>query len=336
MKRVPIIFCLSIALSIGAQEAMPPDVQQSTPRALAFLARQQQPDGSFTGFDETSPRGLPAALALLAFLSNGHTPTEGRYALTVHNGIDYLVRYFPEDEDFGRSDGSGTRGQALITIALSQACGTDHDRNQRQQIRAMLGRALTTIVKAQDPGSGGWATDGRGPPQLQATALMVLALRSLDDAGIPTPPQTMTRAAEFARSCLAKDGRGFVERGAGQATPLSTATGIIVLLSTGAAKPADLNESLNVLAGKRFDPNAADGLTSIYLGAVAARLCGGPGFAGAWNPLRDVFQSKLKQSEDGSWLPPHAPPIGTGAVEATSLAVMTLTMPNRVLPLYGR
>jgi hypothetical protein len=336
VKTLVLMICLVLALSSGAQETMPPDVQQSVSRALAYLSRQQQPDGSFTGFDETSPRGLPAALALLAFLSNGHTPTEGRYALTVHNVIDYLVRYFPEDEDFGRSDGSGTRGQALITIALSQACGTDHDRNQRQQIRAMLGRALTAIVKAQDPQTGGWAMDGRGPPQLQATALMVLALRSLDDAGIPAPPSTTTRAADFARSCLAKDRRGFVERGAGQPTPLSTSAGVIVLLSSGAAKPADWTEALGASAKKGFDPNAPDALTSIYLGAVAARLCGGAGFGAAWNPLRDVFQSKLKQSEDGSWLPPHAPPIGTGAVEATSLAVMTLTMPNRVLPLYGR
>jgi hypothetical protein len=333
MRPIALILCLAVAFSSAAQDMIRPDVQQAVARGLAYLARQQQSDGSFTGFDETGPRGLPAALALIAFLSHGHTPAEGRYALTVHNTIDYLVRYLPEDEDFGKSDASGTRGQAFITIALSQACGTDHDRNQRQQIRAMLGRAAATIAKAQDK-SGGWPMDGKGAPNLQATALMTLALRSLDDAGVPIPPTAMPSAAAFARSCATKDARAFADRGA-QPTATSTASAVITLLCAGPAKPAELTDALGLLVEKRADENA-DPFISIYLCATAARLANGPTFPAAWNPLRDTLQAKLKQADDGSWLPTKPPAIGTGAVESTSLAVMTLAIPYRLLPLYGR
>jgi hypothetical protein len=97
-----------------------------------------------------------------------------------------------------------------------------------------------------------------------------------------------------------------------------------------------MTEAMGVVVEKRVDENATDAFTSVYLCAAAAKLSGGATFGAAWNPLHDLLQSKLKQGEDGSWLPPRAPAIGTGAVESTALGVMAMGMPWRVLPLYGK
>jgi hypothetical protein len=57
-------------------DAVTPAVQASVLRGLSYLARQQQPDGSFTGLDEPGPRIAPAAEVMLAYLS---AATPGRW-----------------------------------------------------------------------------------------------------------------------------------------------------------------------------------------------------------------------------------------------------------------
>ena len=94
------LFYVSLAMLLGcsihaafAAEYEPPadDVlteeewqalDQSVEKGLAWLASQQQPDGSFP----TMPFGQPGVTALceLAFLSHGHVPDEGEYGERLH------------------------------------------------------------------------------------------------------------------------------------------------------------------------------------------------------------------------------------------------------------
>ena len=336
------IVCILVLLRGAAlvanpiEEAFPPLLDVAVARGLDDLARQQQADGSFTAFDEPGPRMLPAAQALLAFLSAGQVPAVGRHALVVRNAVDFIVRQLPEDGEFGRADASGPFGQAMITIALAEVYGLQTDAIQRLPIRDALDKALKAILKSQDvrndPMSGGWAIEGNGEGDLVATLWMVLSLHSLRDAGLDVPREPMGRAAAFARACRKRDPRGFSNRGAGP-TPVSNAAGMAILRLAERGGVEGLKPPAT-LPAERSPEEAADLYGSIYAITLAAMLTDDPGWMARWKSTRDLLLPK--QMEDGSWFPTRAPQFGLGTVGATSTAVMTLAMPYRLLPLYGR
>src|SRR5262249_15908381 len=60
---------------------------------LAWLARQQKPDGSWQ-FDGSSIEDVIAStgMALLPFLAAGETHKRGKYQMTVKKGLEFLVK----------------------------------------------------------------------------------------------------------------------------------------------------------------------------------------------------------------------------------------------------
>jgi hypothetical protein len=58
-------------------------------RALRWLASQQNADGSFPTMDNGQP-GV-TSLCLMAFLSHGHVPGDGRYSKPLEQAADYIV-----------------------------------------------------------------------------------------------------------------------------------------------------------------------------------------------------------------------------------------------------
>src|SRR5438874_11713416 len=93
-------------------------VDESLSRALAFLAKEQNADGSFAS---DGPKVAVTGLALMSFLACGHTPDVGRYGNVLRAATDYLSKAVPEDGYVGRVDGSRMYGQGIVTLALAEA-----------------------------------------------------------------------------------------------------------------------------------------------------------------------------------------------------------------------
>ncbi len=336
-----LIFRLLHSPSLSAaplDDHYPPALDRAVLKGLDFLARQQQADGSFTGLDEQGPRIAPAAQALLAFLSAGQTPVAGRHALATRNAIDFIVRQLPDDGDFGRADGSGLIGHAHITLALASAYGLDPDAARRPSIKEALKKSLAFILATQDarpePRAGGWREGGGGGEgKLVATLWMVLSLKSLQDAELNVPREALHHAAAFVRECGKRNPTAFANRD-GDPTPQSNAAGIAVLLLIESDGNLPMKGPAKFLLEHRVPEDAADFLPDTYITALAAMLSGDPTASASWKPTRDLLVNK--QTEEGSWYPPRQPPVGLGTVAATSNAVMTLAMPYRLLPMYGR
>src|SRR5512138_2799434 len=107
MIRHCLLSLLCVLATSPAMAATPPAPEPASPavtdaasvdraidRGLAFLARQQAPDGAF---EATGPRLATCALSFMSFLAAGHTPDVGRYGLVVRQATDCLVREAPED-----------------------------------------------------------------------------------------------------------------------------------------------------------------------------------------------------------------------------------------------
>ena len=59
-------------------------------RALAYLNRTQEEDGSWRGGGQNN--AAITGLAVMAFLSAGHVPGEGRYGETIEKGVDAVLK----------------------------------------------------------------------------------------------------------------------------------------------------------------------------------------------------------------------------------------------------
>src|SRR5262245_12857020 len=109
LKCQPFVCWLMISLSIPARAAdeisvdlVPPRLEAAIDRGLSFLQQHQNADGSF---GEGAWRTGETGLALLAFLSAGHTSEIGPYGQTVRKAIDYVVRLNPAGGYFGSEGG---------------------------------------------------------------------------------------------------------------------------------------------------------------------------------------------------------------------------------------
>ena len=97
---VPVRFLLALAAMLltccgrgvtaptKMEDEIPPRLDAAVARGLAFLARQQNADGSFEG---GAPKVAMTGLAVLAFLGAGETPGLGKHGLVVHNSIEFLL-----------------------------------------------------------------------------------------------------------------------------------------------------------------------------------------------------------------------------------------------------
>ena len=82
-----------ILLMVGATEAVAAPkrepVDEAIDRALESLRRSQEPDGAWRDGTRKSPAAT--GLCLMAFLSAGHVPGEGRHGEAVQKAVDSLA-----------------------------------------------------------------------------------------------------------------------------------------------------------------------------------------------------------------------------------------------------
>src|SRR4051812_31150949 len=135
--------------ALTAQEApvaLPEALDASVARATEYLAKQQNPDGSFGGGEY---KVAVSGLSVMAFLACGHTPGAGRYGLVVRGGVDFLLAQSQPDGYYGKTHDKGMYDQGIVTLALAEAYGVEPDEGRRQRMHAELTKAVKVILDAQ-------------------------------------------------------------------------------------------------------------------------------------------------------------------------------------------
>src|SRR5262245_21863685 len=122
--------------------------------ALDYLAKSQNPDGSWTsgrGFGGGGAR-YPAitGLCVMAFLSAGHVPGEGKYASAIENGIRFVTGSQQGNGLFaGAQFGPTTMySHGICTLMVAVVIGLMPDRRQAGTLRRQLENAVKLIRHA--------------------------------------------------------------------------------------------------------------------------------------------------------------------------------------------
>jgi hypothetical protein len=331
----------------------PPRVEEAVERGLAYLVKQQRPDGSFDfdprreAKDTDGPRHKAAftGLALLAFLSAGHTPDVGRYGIAVRGALDYLTAAVPADGYVGQADGSRMYGQAIVTLALAQAAGVEPIPTKRTAEGAALRRLVAVLLRAQnvtkpEASAGGWRYTPDAPDSdLSLSGWCALALRAAQDAGVEVPNDSLARAVEFVARCAVKKG-GFSYQPGGAAQSGTTGTGVLCLFLLEPEPRPAARDGLRYLSDHPIDDGARYPYYGFYYATQAAWQAGDD----VWSSVsKQTVERLLKaQSPDGGWPAKDFPGMDAGKIAEpgriyrTTMAVLTLTVPYRLLPIYQR
>jgi hypothetical protein len=324
---------------------------------LKWLARRQLKDGSWS-FDHTECKecqeggcSQPGALkecyngatafALLAFLGGGHTHQKGDYQKVVKQGLDALLRrgrMTPEGLDLrGRVVANeGMYVQGIATIALCETAALTKDSRYSKPAY----QAVRFILAAQDPKGGGWRYDVRQPGDTSVVGWQVMALKSAQNGKIKVPSSAFKLVDKFLDSVQGEKGAlyGYTSapRTSSEASPTLTSVGLLCRMYMGwDQKTPALEKGVAYLDQMKPSPN------NMYYNYYATQVLhhwGGEEWK-RWNEvMRDhLVRTQVKEGpEAGSWdlTDPHGG--AGGRLYQTCLAIMTLEVYYRHLPIYHR
>ncbi len=327
------------------------DSELAVARGLAWLDKKQNKAQGNWIYDGTSKGDTIAAtgMCLLPFLAAGQTHIKPRdakggkdankYQRTVETGLKYIIAHQLPSGTFRGS--SGMYSHAIAAVALCEAYGMTGDKS------LLLGparAAIAYIIKAQ-ASNGSWGYSAGNAGDTSIVGWQIQALKSAQMCKeIVVPDATFKKASEF----LDRVAKGSLKSQYGYTTPDTarpslSAVGLLCRYYTGWGPnhPGFQDGVKKYMTTWMPMPNRFD-MYYYYYATQVTHFHEGEAWHKDWNPkMRDLLiQLQVPQTNKdlgGSWdadrgmIGSHCGRLGT-----TALAVLTLEVYYRHLPLYKR
>lgn len=311
------------------------EVEAAISRGLQFLTRTQNPDGSWrsAGRRGSYPTAM-TALAGMALLGEGSTPTRGEYWLNVRRAMSFLMASAQSDGliTVPAEEGRSMYGHGFSTMFLAQTYGMEEDAKRQRELHGVLTRAVRLVARSQSR-AGGWLyTPESSGDEGSVTVTQIQALRACRNAGITVPIAVIEKSIKYIHNSANPDGsiRYSVSSGGGGRAPI-TAAAVAVLYNAGRYDDPIAEKALAY--AKRTLPIHGSGnghhyYAQLYL-AQSLYQKGGED----WDEYFAKMSAWLlkQQSRDGSWNGD-----GVGTVYGTSIALTILQLPYSYVPIYQR
>lgn len=301
-----------------------PEGRRAIDSGLAYLARTQNADGSWN----TAGYGKATAvtgLAGLALMSDGNLPSRGKYGDNVSKALDYVLKSAQPSGllEYGLPH-HAMYSHAYSTLFLAEAWGT----TGRADIRDKLKNAVDLIIATQNR-EGGWRYEPKvADADLSVTITQIVALRAAANAGIAVPRETIDNALAYMRRCERPDGGYAYQASGGPSGVARTGAAILCYQLAGESGTPEIAKALNWLEAHRAD-NERFYFYGRYYTAQGIHLLGGSRWPAWFSFISDDLIRR--QRPDGSW-----PTSTEDGIQATSMAILVLTIPNGYLPIYQR
>lgn len=359
-----------VARTSNLSSALPPGewtrVEASVDKGLEWLAGQQAEDGRFPSAEAAQP--AVTSMAIMAFLSRGHIPGQGRYGKQLTHAIDFVLAtqrrrgYFsllpvtPPAQHMSPSQ-TVTYNHSIAGLMLGEVYGmTSGEQSKRIEsaIRNALAyhREVQVRVKKAKGDIGGWRYGYPESPEassdMSVTGWALMFLRSARNAEFEVPKHFFDEGLDFVERCHEADTTQ-QEKGVFRYRPLisapkenpqitlaNTASAMLTLILGGRLHHAGLADGVRWFRSRDYPKPWQYGyfyLGSYYSSQAMAQVGGD-----TWNQVFPQIAANLleEQAEGGEW------PLGTGrerdfgSTYTTSLAVLALTPALQLLPIYQR
>ena len=302
---------------------MDKETKQAVNRALRFLARKQDADGSW---GNTAITGF----ALLAFMANGHVPNQGDYGKVVSKGVQHLLTCARDDGYLVGSRGGNMYCHGMATLALTQVYGMTGD----EDVKKVTKKAIDLIIKTQNQ-EGGWRYDPSPTgADISVTIMQVMALRGAKDSGLHVPDKTMADSIKYINRCRDARSGGYryqpYSSGPGFAR---TAAGVCVLQLCGEYEAEDIKKAVEYM--ERAGEDRGHYWYGHYYAAHALNQVGGEVWERYYKRMRDLLLSPGYQRATGEWYDARRE-AAYGPAYQTSIAVLILSVPTHYLPIYQK
>lgn len=322
--------------------------EQAVLYGLEWLAKIQQKDGGWNFKKQgreakagryTRSRNAATSLALLCFLGSGHTHVDdGPYQKNVDKGLKFLVKNgsITAGSADMRGDYEGNSGMythALATICLTEASALSP---RDKELSKLATAAVRFIERSQvrDEGSWGYKTDSSSG-DTSVVGWMVVALYSGRSSGIRVSSRTLRSTRDYLRRVATDSSQAFYAYKPGQSRkPSTTAIGLLCRMYMGWGPDMEaIKKGVGYLSTVGPSPN---NMYYNYYASQVLRHYGGD----EWTKWNIVMREQLikrqvrKGPAKGSWKPQGAHHELGGQLYETVLAVLTLEIYYRHLPLY--
>jgi len=354
--RVPCCF-LALALVLAGPvalglEEMTDAQKASIDKAVKWLLKAQNKDGSW-GLDEKTEGDITCtALSVLALMSMGDTDREGEndeVLGAVKRGVNWVLDKAKKAKgDICNSETTLIQGKLgrrvhnfFAVIMLTQLHGmrsiaSDHESDE--ELRNTIGKLTDIIAGSQEP-DGSWHKETWG--SLKSTCMAFLALRSAASVGVPIKHAAVDKTIAFIKKQYNPSSRLFeLSQGGGMGSYQTLyATSSCVRVMYGIGKGDDPQTAS---ATDEFTKQCSKGQWSSmfltvegedYLAALMMTHALVNEKGERWNKWFPYIRDALLKRQDkatGTWTTTACI---RGKTFPTVCAIMTLTTPNRLLPM---
>lgn len=321
-----------------------------------YLAANQAEQGSFG--DNRAMIAL-TSLSVLALMSDGSTDGRGPYGKEVQKGINWLLklveakkdakssRWHPGYFEYPMDTTSRMHGQGYATLALASALGTSSDAKRYRKIRDVLVKAVACCEQAQTRTGGyGYQPISSGDHEGSVTVAVAQGLRAARDTGLRVDKKIIDGGLRYLQISQKADGSFKYSTRQDQSTYALTVAALSAFFLFGRY---DVQGRLvqRALAYVRRTLNSARGAEQpwFYYGHFYGAWTGWQYDGHTWDPRGDnlwgwwqdkVYPSLLEKQTTEGLFEPESGRYNFGPKLSTAFAVLTLAIPDEVLPIFQR
>jgi Prenyltransferase and squalene oxidase repeat len=335
-------------------------------RGLAFLALQQQPDGSFPSLPYAQP--AVTSLCVLAFMAHGHAPGNGPYGKQLERAVRFIIncqkpsglivlvggdeqqinRKVPHDVGV-----AGTYDHAISSLTLAELFGMNPS-SKIANLKNVINKSVRVTLEIQnwskkrpeDKGGMRYIVEyGQSDSDLSVTGWHLMFLRSARNAGFDVPEKSIADAVTYIRRTFREQYGTFnytTTRGDVRSRGMAGA-GILALGHAGFHNSAEAKQAAESLLSYRFDvyndnnpfPKRDRYHYSLFMCCQGMYQMGSP----YWEQFfpRTIRTVLAHQQPDGSWdAESFQRDRRFGNSYTTALVILAVGAPNQLLPIFQR
>jgi hypothetical protein len=331
-------------------DPVPRDVREMYDAGIRYLLKTQDASGAWR--DGQAGPGV-TGMAVMVLLASGEDPNYGPYRLPIRKALrSMIIDQDPETGFLAAGAGHDSMYQhGFAMLALAEAYGVVDDRTLWTEAKGArgpgvgrsLGQALelavrcaVTSAKKNPHGAWRYSPDARDA-DTSVSGAVLMGLLGARNAGIEVPDETIDRAIKYYTTMTGSNGQVGYSGGAGGGSDAVTSIAVLVYAIARHKELPQYEKAIGYLKTRSRDPSSAMEGYPTYTRYYRAQALF-QGDVEAWEQWNAGLVQELKkmQGKDGSFAGFAGRGGGFGGTVDTSLALLSLAVNYKFLPVYER